>query len=925
MSGRLAVSTLLFATALGVAAGGRPVTAAQTADARFEACTPASREWSYDDLTCLYRVGAQQRRMDEARERLRRLGGGSPAHPWVTLVLGHATLNDDEAAAIGHYETAAAGFGNTGEAEGEVIARQNLRLLFRRRGAASAAGRQVELAVAAAAVAGRPLTIARASVLEAAHLMESGGDVGRAQRALLRAEQLAFPDGPIGLRRAILFVLADANLYLGLLDEAIEALERHRALRQEDGSTVDAAAVAFNLLNAHVTRHEARPLAGARHRLVRMAENAVAEIQALDRPYVEAQAHRMLGDLLRSSDPDRAAMHLRRCLALERPMGYPAVRAGCLWSLSLLEASRDPEGADRLSREAIALASAEPRGPLLAFAWQARLRLAWQTLGESDAIAESLAALDAIERLRAGQSDERSRAALFGNWTGDYYWLTGRLLEVAQLDWAFEVGERLRTRVLLERLARAGAPVPGPDRNLALSDLARRIADTQRRMLTAASRRSRRTLADRLKLMEIERRELGGDDVPVANPSELAFASLESARRALGPDEAMLWFSVAPWKSLYGEFGGGAWVLAITTENARAHRLATRVELDSQVSALTGLLRQRDLAAGVWSPAAQQLGNLLLGPAIAALPATVTRLVVVSDGVLHALPFEALRVDGDPRTVGERFEMAVVPSATLWLRLRAAARSPGSTAVVLADPDVPQGGPDSGFRLGPLSGARREGRAIASALGLEAAAIREGAAASEQALKHMPLTDIDVLHLAAHARADARFPERSAVFLAPGSPDEDGWLQPPEIAALGLNGALVVLSACESAGGALVAGEGPLSLARAFFAGGAGSVIATRWPLRDDDAAFIMTRFYRALGTGATIGASLRQARLEAIADGRPAEAWAGFALLGDGSAAPVRATPAFPLRPLLLSALAVVGVALVVRGLARRRRSTCQ
>ena len=49
--------------------------------------------------------------------------------------------------------------------------------------------------------------------------IETDGDVGRAHRALLRAERLAFPGGPIGLRRSILFALANASLYLGRLDD----------------------------------------------------------------------------------------------------------------------------------------------------------------------------------------------------------------------------------------------------------------------------------------------------------------------------------------------------------------------------------------------------------------------------------------------------------------------------------------------------------------------------------------------------------------------------------------------------------------------------------------------------------------------------------------------------------------------------------
>ena len=169
-------------------------------------------------------------------------------------------------------KTAAEAFRRMGEAEGEVIARQNLRFLYHRRGASEAAATQVALAKEAAEKSNAPLAIVRASVLEAAHILDAGGDVGRAHRALLRAERFAFPAAPIALRRTVLFNLANANLYLGRLDDAIDVLERHRALRAEDGSTTDAAPVAYNLLNAHVTQAELRPSAPARAQLVEMAE-----------------------------------------------------------------------------------------------------------------------------------------------------------------------------------------------------------------------------------------------------------------------------------------------------------------------------------------------------------------------------------------------------------------------------------------------------------------------------------------------------------------------------------------------------------------------------------------------------------------------------------------------------------------------------
>ncbi len=125
---------------------------------------------------------------------------------------------------------------------------------------------------------------------------------GVRMRALQRAQRLAFPDGPIGLRRSILINLANASFYLGRLDETIATLEQHRALRQEDGSTVDAATVAFNLLNARLTQQEQRPRPGARDRLTRDAVEVLAEVERLGRPSLVAQTHRVLADLTRATD-----------------------------------------------------------------------------------------------------------------------------------------------------------------------------------------------------------------------------------------------------------------------------------------------------------------------------------------------------------------------------------------------------------------------------------------------------------------------------------------------------------------------------------------------------------------------------------------------------------------------------------------------
>jgi hypothetical protein len=371
----------------------------------------------------------------------------------------------------------------------------------------------------------------------------------------------------------------------------------------------------------------------------------------------------------------------------------------------------------------------------------------------------------------------------------------------------------------------------------------------------------------------------------------------------------MIWFSMAPSIDVYDEFGGGSWSVTITPRTTAFHRLTPGDNLDAQVAGLLGLLRERSTAPNVWAPAARRLGETLLGDALAQLPPTVTRLIIVTDEALHRMPFEALALESGPM-LGERFDISVTPSATLWAQTRARGASPGAGVLVLADPDVPRGSPDGSMHLAALPGARREAQEIASILNLRSNEVLQGPAASERFVKRTALEDFAVVHVAAHARADTMFPERSAVFLAPGDTAEDGWLQPAEIAALDFRGRLIVLSACDSAEGSLVSGEGPLSLARAFFAAGARTVVATRWPLRDDDAAFMMERFYEALSEGESVSAALRRARRAAIEAGLPAAAWAGVAVLGDGLQHPVAPRASRLVSPLRMGVLLVLFVA---------------
>jgi CHAT domain-containing protein len=138
------------------------------------------------------------------------------------------------------------------------------------------------------------------------------------------------------------------------------------------------------------------------------------------------------------------------------------------------------------------------------------------------------------------------------------------------------------------------------------------------------------------------------------------------------------------------------------------------------------------------------------------------------------------------------------------------------------------------------------------------------------------------VHIAAHTVIDERYPEKSAIALTPGG-GEDGWLEERELVGLDLKGRCMVLSSCAGAGGAELAGEGTLSLARACFLGGARAVVAAAAPVRDDEARRVMEPFFRGLAEGLSVADALAAAQRERFAAKDATYGWASVTVYGDG------------------------------------------
>ncbi len=186
------------------------------------------------------------------------------------------------------------------------------------------------------------------------------------------------------------------------------------------------------------------------------------------------------------------------------------------------------------------------------------------------------------------------------------------------------------------------------------------------------------------------------------------------------------------------------------------------------------------------------------------------------------------------------------------------------------------------FDLAPLSYAAAEARAVAR-FGGSGSEIDVGADASEARLERRPLSGFRVIHFATHGLLSRRVPSRSALLLAADRKGE-GLLTAREIYRLRLDSDLVVLSACRTARGRILAGEGVESLAQAFFHAGARSVVASLWDVNDRQTADLMSAFYGHLAKGEAKTQALRSAKVDLLRR-NPAMAprsWASFVLLGE-------------------------------------------
>ncbi len=385
---------------------------------------------------------------------------------------------------------------------------------------------------------------------------------------------------------------------------------------------------------------------------------------------------------------------------------------------------------------------------------------------------------------------------------------------------------------------------------------------------------------------------------------------LDEIRKQLTDSEtSLLEYSLGDQKS---------YLWMITSSGIRSYELPDKSTIEKAVHKLTDLLAKPQPAPADEAElqnAIAEVSKIVLGPVADQLSSS--HLIVVPDGILQYISFQMLSSPAAPdEPLVVRHEIINEPSAsTLVLEQREAFNRPVAPKllVALGDPVLPsnylvklsesqeqnraevQRGVDDRTgetlepaKLGPLFFARQELNDLRKLATADDANVYSDFAATREKLQSLDLRQYRILHFATHGFLDAKQPELSGLVLTlmdKNGQGVNGFVGLSDIYNLRAPVDLVVLSACRTALGTEVRGEGLVGLTRGFMYAGASTVVASLWKVDDEATSELMKRFYaNMLQHGMTPAAALRAAQnsIRQEPHWHSPYYWAAFTLQGD-------------------------------------------
>jgi CHAT domain-containing protein/tetratricopeptide (TPR) repeat protein len=511
---------------------------------------------------------------------------------------------------------------------------------------------------------------------------------------------------------------------------------------------------------------------------------------------------------------------------------------------------------------------------------------------------------------------------------------------------AFETSERARARGLLDLLAESRAEIrQGVDpallerrralqQRLNAKDMAWRQSLNNRNAAdqTATLAKEIDSLTADLQLAELQIRAASPRYAALARPQPLSAAEVQ---QMLDENTILLEYALGDKQS---------WLWAVTQDSISSHKLPPRAEINAAARNVYQLLTARQPQKGITEderlkriaeadaklPAeTTTLSRMLLGPISAQLRREWRdkRLAVVASGALEYVPFAVLSL-AETEQLMVNHEIVNLPSASALALIRREAggrRAATKTLAALADPVFEANDPRlaAARKRSSANGSTASGRSAESSSVMPSELARSahsfqrdsfgrlvfsneeaesitllaprgsslkatGFEANRQLVASGELGRYRIVHFATHGLLNSEHPELSGLVLSlldeDGKP-QDGFLRMSETFNLRLSADLVVLSACQTAIGKEIKGEGLIGLTRGFMYAGAERVAASLWQVDDQATAQLMQHFYRRmLKDGMRPAAALRAAQFEMSRSSRWSAPyyWAGFVIQGE-------------------------------------------